>query len=76
MEDQYFEDIMVLTGTPEFKELVKELERMVYNIQANALEAPSWDKVQEDKGFASGLNYIIRLRENSKTEKKQADADV
>ncbi len=75
MDDQYFEAIMVLTGTPEFKVLVEELERMVYQSQANAFEASSWDKLQEDKGFAKGLAYIINLRENSKTEKK-ANADV
>lgn len=73
MDDKYFEDIMILTGTPEFKVLTKELERMVYQLQANAFEAPSWTKLQEDKGFAKGLAYIINLRENSKTEKANAD---
>ena len=75
MDDQYFENIMVLTGTPEFRVLVAELERMVYTLQANAFEAPSWDRVQEDKGFAKGLAYIINLRENSKLERK-INADV
>jgi hypothetical protein len=72
-EDKYFDDMMTLTGTPEFEVLVEELERMVYEIQANALEAPSWERVQEDKGFAKGLTYIINLREHTKLEKKNAD---
>jgi uncharacterized protein YbcC (UPF0753/DUF2309 family) len=73
MDDKYFEEIMTLTGTPEFATLVEELERMVYNLQANAFDATSWEQVQEDKGFAKGLAYIINLRENTKLEKKHAD---
>jgi hypothetical protein len=77
-EDKYFDDMMTLTGTPEFEVLVEELKRMVYESQANAFEAPSWDQLQEDKGFAKGLAYIINLRENTKQEKKleEQNADV
>lgn len=73
MDDPYFEGIMTLTGTPEWEMLVEELEKMVYEIQANALEAGSWEQVQQDKGFAKGLAYMIHLRENTKLEKKNAD---
>jgi hypothetical protein len=41
--------------------------------QANALEASSWEQVQQDKGFAKGLAYMINLREDTKLEKKSAD---
>jgi len=70
MDTKYFEDIMILTGTPEFKVLVEELKRMVYELQANSFDADSWDQVLEDRGYAKGLAYMINLRENSKLEKK------
>jgi hypothetical protein len=73
MDDPYYEAMMTLTGLPEWELLVEELEKMVYEIQANALEASSWEKVQEDKGFAKGLAYMINLRQQTKLEKKSAD---
>jgi hypothetical protein len=73
MDDPYYEAIMTLTGLPEWEMLTEELAKMVYEIQANALEASSWEQVQQDKGFAKGLAYMINLREDTKLEKKSAD---
>jgi hypothetical protein len=45
---------------------VKEgLQNDIYQIQAGSLDASSWDKVCENRGFAKGLQYIINLRENT-----------
>ena len=65
---KYYEQIIQLTAYPEWGELVKELEKMIYNIQANSLEAPSWDVVCESRGFAKGLAYLVNLREDTKKQ--------
>jgi uridine phosphorylase len=68
--DKYYEQMIQLTAYPEWGELVEELKRMIYNVQANALEAKSWEEVCENKGFAAGLAFLVNLRED--TKKQQA----
>lgn len=68
--DKYYEKMITLTAYPEWHELTEELKRMIYNIQANALEAKSWDEVCENRGFAKALAYLVNLRED--TKKQQA----
>lgn len=77
-DQQYFEDITTLTGYPEWAVLVKELEHMIYHTQANAIERTSWEKVNEDRGFAKGLAYIVNLREDNKKalDIVKANADI
>jgi len=62
-DDKFIEDMLQLTSYPEWKILVKDLESQVYHTQANSLEAKSWDKVCEARGFAQGLAYIVNLRD-------------
>lgn len=72
----FFDTILQLTAYPEWGMLVKELESIIYHTQSNALEAASWEKVQEDKGFAKGLAYIVNLRDTAKRQKEIYSADV
>ena len=73
---KFFETILELTAYPERWILIKELESIIYHTQSNALEAPSWEKVNEDKGFAKGLAYIVNLRDTVKRQKEIYDAAV
>ena len=75
-DDKYFEQMMTLTGTPEWKVLVTELERMIYQSQANAFEAESWEKLQVEKGFSKGLMFIVSLRELLRKTREIENADI
>ena len=68
--DKYYESMIQLTAYPEWGELVDELKKMIYNIQANALEAKSWDEVCENRGFAKALAYLVNLREDTKKQQQ------
>ena len=71
--DKHFEDMMTLTGYPEWKQLADELKKEVYQTQANTLQsAESWDQVCFAKGWSAGLAYIINLRENTLKAEKNA----
>ena len=70
MNEKYNEAMITLTSYPEWSDLVKELENIIYQVQANSLEATSWDALCENKGFARGLAYITNLRETIKQQAK------
>ena len=77
MDDQkHYDGIMDLTSTPEWKAVVEEAEKLVYNVQADALEANSWDDVCENRGFCRGLAFFINLRENTKKMAAIENADI
>lgn len=65
-QDQYNEAILEVTGSPQWRIVTRGLENDIYNIQARALEANSWEEVVEMRGFAKGLAFIIGLRDNTK----------
>ncbi len=65
-EQKNHDDIMTLTGTSEWKVVIAEAEKLVYQIQSDALEAADWDMVCENRGFCRGLAFFINLRENTK----------
>lgn len=75
-DEKYIEDMIVLTAYPEWDVLVKDLEAVIYHMQANAFEATDWDQLQQDKGFAKGLAYFINMRDTMKKLKENADATV
>lgn len=69
-DEKFFEDMIALTGYPEWSELVKDLESQIYHTQANSLEAKTWEEVNEARGFARGLAYIVNLRDTIKQAQK------
>ncbi len=75
-DTKFAEDMITLTAYPEWHELVKDLKNTIYHVQSNALEAKSWDKLCEERGFARGLAYMVNLREDMKKYKDLADAEV
>ena len=77
MADKYYEDMITLTGYPEFKALAEELKKEIYQTQANCLQnSKSWEEVCFAKGWAAGLAYIINLRESTLTAKKNAEEEA
>ncbi len=76
-DDKFFEDMITLTGYPEWDVLVKDLENVIYHTQSNALEATSWEAVCESRGFAKGLAYLVNLRDTiKKTQQEITNAEV
>jgi hypothetical protein len=60
---KYYEKIIQLTAYPEWKDLVVELEKEIYQLQSNALdEATDFPDLCERRGFAKGLAYLVNLR--------------
>ena len=77
MKDKYYEDMITLTGYPEFHALAGELKKEIYQTQANCLQSSkSWDEVCFAKGWAAGLAYIINLRESTLMAKKTAEEEA
>ncbi len=52
------------------------LENEIYQMQADALEAKSWDKVNELRGEAKGINRILTLRDTVKKAQAVENAVV
>ncbi len=76
---KYYESMITLTAYPEFAEWAAEIEKEIYQIQANALEAKDYGDLCERKGFAQGLAYVINLREDTlkaQQIEEANDADV
>lgn len=47
-------------------DLIKQgLAAEIYSSQAGALDASSWEKVNELRGFAKGIYYVMNLRETT-----------
>ena len=76
-QDRDFQEAMItLTGYPEWKVMVKDLESLIYHTQSNALEARSWEKLNEDKGFARGLQFVVGLRDRIKSTQQVEKANA
>jgi len=75
-DQEFFEKMITLTGYPEWSELVKDLESLIYHMQADAFEAKSWDDLNEAKGLAKGLAYIVNYRETVKTAMQVGDGSL
>jgi len=78
MDDKWIEEMITLTGYPEWDTLKAELTRQIYQAQGNLLEnAKDWDDVVFGKGWCAAFAYIINLRDNTvllqDTEKTNAD---
>lgn len=66
VDEKYYEKIITLTAYPEWKDYVAELEKEIYQLQAEAFEAKDWDEFNVTKGMARGLARIVNLRADTK----------
>ena len=62
-DNEYFEAVLTCTGHPEWDIVKKGLANDIYQLQASALDAPSWEEVNRLKGLAQGLAFAMNLRE-------------
>jgi len=72
------EQLLGMTGTPEWKAFIAELSKEVYHNQANLLEnAQNWDQVVYAKGWNACLAYIVNTRDRIIVEvQNEAEGDA
>lgn len=67
----YFNDLEDMFGTPGWRNLVDDAKREIYELQATALEAASYEEIMFMKGQAEVLNRIVNLRDITAATKSQ-----
>jgi len=68
---KYFEDLDDMMGSPGWKRLVEDAKREIYELQADALEAPSYESLMHMRGRAETLARLVNLREVSDLTRAQ-----
>ena len=69
------EDILGLTGTPEWATLLQVLEAENAAAVQNQLDAPDWGEFKFQQGYRQALLFVFNLREYTK-QLAEANADV
>lgn len=64
-QEQFNQAVLTVTAGPDWDIIKQGLSNDIYQVQAGALDAKTWEDVCEAKGFAGGLAYMINLRENT-----------
>ena len=62
-------------ATEGWKALIEEAKQEIYQLQADALEAKSWDEVLVMKGHAERLALLVKLEEISDAQKALLEQD-
>ena len=75
-QDDFNEAVLAVTSGPAWDIVKQGLSNDIYQLQAGALEAKSWEAVKEARGFAAGLGYIINLSENTIIAIQQGVSDA
>jgi len=68
---QYFDDLDDMMGSPGWKRIVEDAKKEIYQLQADALEAPSYETLMYMRGQAETLARIVNLREVSDLTRAQ-----
>lgn len=72
---KYYDNLDEMFATDGWKDLMKEVEREIYQLQADALESDSWDKVRFLQGRARQLVIFFNLEAESEAQKALLDED-
>lgn len=74
-QDKLDEALLYLTGLDEWNTLCLSLKNEIYAAQARSLDVGSWEEVNQLRGYAQALAFIINLRDNTKMGMKQDEQD-
>lgn len=72
----YFDMLEETFGTPGWAVLVEEAEKQIYALQADALEAKSWEDLLILRGRAFQLQDLINMRDAATVARKLAEEDA
>jgi hypothetical protein len=75
-QEDFNQAVLAVTSGPDWDVVKQGLANDIYQVQAGALDAKSWDAVCEARGFAAGLAYISNLRETTMQAMEIANANV
>ena len=76
-DKQYFRVMRELFEMPGWALLEEDWKQEVYNLQANSLEARTWDDVQRMRGKAEQLAELLSRPEMNRIQEEEFDnADV
>jgi len=75
-QDDFNAAILSITAGPDWDIVKKGLSNDIYQVQAGALDAKTWEAVCEARGFAQALAYLINLRETTIRTMEVDDANV
>jgi hypothetical protein len=77
-QERYFNDLDDTFGSAGWLQLVDDAKREIYELQASALEAGSYEEIMYKKGQAEVLNRLVSLRAitvATRTQHELADDD-
>lgn len=72
---QYFDDLESLFGTAGWRIIVEEARKQIYQFQADALEAKSWEQVLYLRGQAEQLARLINLQDLTTSLRAQHETE-
>lgn len=71
---EYYEMLIDLTADPKWQKFKAEIEKEIYQIQANVLDAIKTEQeLYYAKGYAAAMATFVNLRETSKKVLEMAD---
>jgi hypothetical protein len=65
-----FDDFEEMVATPGFKRMVEQARKTIYQYQADALEAPSWERVCILRGKAEALAELVNFEDSLALHKR------
>jgi hypothetical protein len=71
----YFNSLEDTFGTAGWRALIEDAKREIYELQASALEAASYEEIMFMKGQAEVLNRLINLPEITAATRAQHEAN-
>jgi hypothetical protein len=75
-ENRYYDDFDDMFATAGWKRLIQEVKEEIFNLQADALDLPSWDRVKENKGRALQLAYMLGYENVLRNQKSNRILDL
>ena len=73
---KYYDDMSEMFATNGWKDLIDEMTREVYEKQADALQAGTWEQVCEMRGHAQAYAVLINLKEMTAMQRANEEADA
>jgi hypothetical protein len=70
-QQKFFDDLEEMFAMPAWKALVEEAKRTIYHLQAEALEAGSFEEVCIKRGRAQQLAEFINMEEMMELQKAE-----
>lgn len=74
-DTKFWEDVLELTGKPQWASLVEDLEVSRQGLEDKMLRASSWDEFLETRGQVRSYNHILNLRDLAKRQLGIEDED-